>query len=310
MWSTCGLIEPVAQTSVCEPSRSECRAQTSEGSQAEACATALAFRVTAGYGARAVLHDVECRIAPGEIVALVGLSGSGKSTLALSLLRLIHYRGGEVTGNIRLAGRELLSLREREMRALRGKAIGYVPQSPATALNDRLRVKTLLEETWRAHESRRVPEAFFAELLQGVRLPSGRDFLNSRAGELSTGQGQRLLIALAIMHKPSVLLADEPTSALDAITQAAILHLFGELNRLHGTAMLFISHDLPSVASLAHRVEILHDGRIVESGPPAAIFGNPQHAFTRELVHAIPSVFAESRRSHPMLAGISSDAGS
>lgn len=251
-------------------------------------APALEFRVSARYGRTQVLHDVECRIAPGEIVALVGLSGSGKSTLALSLLRLLRYRGGEVSGSIRLAGKDLLDLTEREMRALRGKAIGYVPQSPAAALNDRLRVRTLIEETWRAHEAGKPTEDFVAKLLESVQLPAGREFLNRRAGELSTGQGQRLLIALGIMHRPPVLLADEPLSALDAITQAGVLQLFRQLNRSHETAMLFISHDLLSVASLGHRVEILHDGRIVESGPPNTIFAEPRHAFTRQLVQAIP----------------------
>jgi ABC-type glutathione transport system ATPase component len=236
-----------------------------------------------------VLHDVEARIAPGEIVALVGLSGSGKSTLALSLLRLLHYRGGQVEGSIRLAGRELSGLGEREMRGIRGKGLGYVPQSPAAALNDRLRVRTLLEETWRAHSSRRAPEAgFYSDLLESVQLPGSQQFLNQRAGELSTGQGQRLLVALAIMHQPPVLLADEPTSALDAITQAAVLRLFADLNRRNGAATLFISHDLLSVASIGHRVAILHEGRIVESGAPEAIFRNPRHPFTQELVKAIP----------------------
>jgi ABC-type glutathione transport system ATPase component len=249
---------------------------------------ALEFCISARYGGNAVLHEVASSLAPGEIVALVGLSGSGKSTLALSLLRLLHYRGGEVSGSIRLAGREITSLSQREMRGVRGKLIGYVPQSPAAALNDRLRVRTLLEETWSAHNARRAPEEFYAKLLESVQLPGGRDFREQRAGELSTGQGQRLLIALAIMHKPAVLLADEPTSALDAITQAAVLRLFEELNRRDGTALLFISHDLLSVASLGQRVEILHEGRIVESGPPESIFREPRHPFTQQLVEAMP----------------------
>jgi ABC-type glutathione transport system ATPase component len=251
-------------------------------------APALEFQISARYGRLTVLHEVGCIIAAGEIVGFAGLSGSGKSTLALSLLRLLHYRGGESTGSIQLAGRELSGLSEREMRRVRGKSIGYVPQSPAAALNERLRVSTLLEETWSAHEAGRLPGAFRAELLESVQLPHEPDFLNHRAGQLSTGQGQRLLIALAIMHRPAVLLADEPTSALDAITQAAVLRLFKELNRRNGTAMLLISHDLLSVASLSHRVEILHDGRIVESGPPKVIFHEPSHPFTQELVKAMP----------------------
>jgi ABC-type glutathione transport system ATPase component len=249
---------------------------------------ALEFDISAGYGKTQVLHHVASCIAPGEIVSLVGLSGSGKSTLALSLLRLLHYRGGEVTGSIRLAGRELTGLTEREMRTVRGKLIGYVPQNAASALNERVRVRTLFEETWRAHVSEPATPGVFMAALESVHLPSSKDFLDRRAGALSTGQGQRLLIALAILHKPTVLLADEPTSALDAITQSAVLDLFRELNNSTGTAILFISHDLLSVASISHRVQILHQGKIVESGPPAEIFREPKHPFTKQLVEALP----------------------
>jgi ABC-type dipeptide/oligopeptide/nickel transport system ATPase component len=128
-----------------------------------------------------------------------------------------------------------------------------------------------------------------------VQLPANTDFLEQRAGELSTGQGQRLLIALAVMHNPQLVIADEPTSALDAITQTAILDLFRELNRRRNIALLFISHDLLSVASISARVSILHKGRIVESGSAAEIFLAPQHPFTRELVAAMPAkpVFGE-----------------
>ena len=248
----------------------------------------LEFRLSASYGKARVLHDVAGCIAASEIAALVGLSGSGKSTLALALLRLLQYRGGEVEGSIRLQGEELVGLPAHRMRALRGRKIGYVPQSPAAALNGRLRVRTLLDETWSAHEPKKPPASFYQGLLESVHLPSDKEFLNRRAEGLSTGQGQRLLIALGIMHNPALLLADEPTSALDAITQAAVLRLFRELNETRGTAMLVISHDLLSVAAIAQRVDILHQGRIVESGPPAEIFRNPQHPFTRELIAAMP----------------------
>jgi ABC-type glutathione transport system ATPase component len=259
----------------------------------------LGFRISAAYGQTRVLHDVEGKIRPGEIAALVGLSGSGKSTLALALLRLLHYRGGEVTGSVRLEGEELIAAGERRMRAVRGSKIGYVPQSPAAALNGRLRVRTLLDETWYAHAAHKVPADSYAKLLASVHLPSDREFLNRRAAALSTGQGQRLLIALAIMHNPALVIADEPTSALDAITQAAVLQLFRELNEKQGTAMLFISHDLLSVAAIAQRVDILHQGRIVESGPPQEIFRRPQHAFTQELVAALPRSPLEERSGQP-----------
>jgi ABC-type glutathione transport system ATPase component len=128
----------------------------------------------------------------------------------------------------------------------------------------------LLEETWRAHSPRSAPEGFFPKLLESVQLPAGPEFLRQRAGQLSTGQGQRLLIALAIMHKPALLIADEPISALDAITQASVLRLFQQLNQRDGTAILFISHDLLSIASISHRVEILHEDALWNRARPAS----------------------------------------
>ena len=252
--------------------------------------SALEFSITARYGSREVLRNVAGRVAAGEILALVGLSGSGKSTLALALLRLLRYRGGEVTGSIVLEGVELVGKTDREMRAVLGNRIGYVPQSPAAALNERLRVETLLGETWRAHSEIAPLPNFFTGLLESVQLPATQEFLRQRAGQLSIGQGQRLLIALAIMHKPALLIADEPISALDAITQASVLKLFRELNEREGTAILFISHDLLSIASISHRVAILHEGSIVESGAPADIFRAPAHQFTKKLVEAMPKV--------------------
>ncbi len=263
----------------------------------------LEFRLTARYGAHVVLREVHAAIDPGQIVSLIGLSGSGKSTLAMALLRLLEYRGGAVTGSIVLEGRELTGLSGAAMRGIRGNRIGYVPQSPAAALNPKLKVSTLLRETWRAHATAKPPEDAFASLLESVRLPGTSGFLNQRAGELSTGQGQRLLIALAIMHKPALLLADEPTSALDAITQAAVLRLFRDLNRRLGTAILFISHDLLSVAALSDRVEILHEGGLVESGAPAQIFHSPRHPFTQALVAAMPRDLRSSSPLEPEVPG-------
>ena len=252
-------------------------------------APVLEFRVSTWYGDRQVLAEAEGELRAGEAVSLVGLSGSGKSTLALGLLGLLRYRGGRLSGSVRLCGRELCEASERELRDVRGRLLGYVPQNAAAALNSRLRVRVLLEETWRAHETRRPPDGLWEDLLRNVQLPANTDFLDQRAGELSTGQGQRLLIALAAMHNPKVLIADEPTSALDAITQAAILDLFRDLSRRRNIALFFISHDLLSVASISSRVSILHQGRIVESGPPDRIFLAPQHPFTQELVAAMPA---------------------
>ena len=246
----------------------------------------LTARISAAYGANPpVLRDAALSLSPGETLGLVGESGSGKSTLALALLGLLGMRGGRVTGSIRFAGRELVGLRERDLRPIRGREIGFVPQSPAAALNPLLRVRTHLEEAWQAHARGSAP---VRETLESVSLPSNDGFLKRYPGELSTGQGQRLLIAMGILHRPALVIADEPTSALDVITQAEILSLFARLNRELGMALLYISHDLLSIATLCRRVTILYEGQAVETGECQQIFREPKHPYTRRLVDAIP----------------------
>lgn len=247
-----------------------------------------------GYDRRkpAVLRGLSLEVNAGEIVGLVGQSGSGKTTLGLSILRLLP-RHCAIDGNINFRGRDLLSLREREMRALRGAEIGLVLQNPLAALNPALRIGTQFTEAWRAHTPKGRPEEIEQHILatlQDVSLPPDRDFLRRYPRSLSVGMAQRVLIAMAILHRPPLVIADEPTSALDALTQADILALFAQLNRQRGTAMLYISHDLLSVASLCHRVAILHQGQIAEQGPTAAIFHRPQHPYTRQLLAALPRI--------------------
>jgi ABC-type dipeptide/oligopeptide/nickel transport system ATPase component len=171
------------------------------------------------------------------------------------------------------------------MRRLRGKAIGLVPQSPLAALNPNLRLSAQIEEAWSAHQ-RGKPDS--RPLLESVSLPPDPAFLRQYPRNLSVGLAQRFLIALAILHRPALLLADEPTSALDTITQAEILRLFASLNRQQGLAILYISHDLASVSSLCQRVAILRQGTIVECSPAADVFAHPRHEYTRELIAAIP----------------------
>ncbi len=246
----------------------------------------LSVHISAEYPPqRRVLSDVGFDLAPGEVLGLVGQSGSGKSTLAMALLRLVAMRGGAVSGSIRLSGRELTGLNEREMRSVRGREIGFVSQSPAAALNPALTLRTHLREAWRAHAP---GLGSFRSLLESVSLPGDDAFLNRYPRQVSVGQGQRFLIAMGILHHPALLIADEPTSALDVITQAEILALFARLNRELGMGLLFISHDLLSIAALCHRVAILHQGVLVEIGPTERIFRDPQHQYTRDLVGAIP----------------------
>ncbi len=245
----------------------------------------LKLRASGEYGAKRVLDGVSLDIGEGEIVGLVGRSGEGKSTIALSILGLLELKGGRCSGQILFRDRDLLRLSSREMRRIRGKEIALVPQSPLAALNPNVRLGAQLEEAWRAHEPGK-PD--WKPLLESVSLPAEESFLRQYPRNLSVGLAQRFLIAMAILHRPALLLADESTSALDTITQAEILGLFGRLNRERGIAILYISNDLASVASLCHRVAILHEGKIVECNPVEEVFRNPQHSYTRQLIAAIP----------------------
>jgi peptide/nickel transport system ATP-binding protein len=247
----------------------------------------LKLRLSVEYGQKRVLQEVALDVAEGEILGLVGRSGEGKSTIALSILGLLGLKGGRCSGEILFQGRDLLKLNPREMRRLRGKEIALVPQSPLAALNPNVKLGSQLEEAWRAHEKGK-PD--WKPLLESVSLPAEESFLRQYPKALSVGLAQRFLIAMALLHNPSLLLADESTSALDTITQAEILGLFSRLNRERGIAVLYISHDLASVASLCHRVAILHGGEIVECGLVDEVFLNPRSEYTKRLISAIPSV--------------------
>jgi ABC-type dipeptide/oligopeptide/nickel transport system ATPase component len=204
-----------------------------------------------------------------------------------------------VRGELRFQGRDLLRLSERQMRAVRGREIGLVLQSPLSSLNPSMTVGQQIREAWLAHGTAGgKPWHGLLELLETVNLPPDLQFLDRYPRQLSVGQAQRVLIAMAIVHRPALLVADEPTSALDTVTQAEILKLFARLNRQLGMSILYISHDLLSVASLCHRIAILRDGRMVESGPTELIFRRPRHSYTKALLAAIPAVpFAQSLSS-------------
>lgn len=249
--------------------------------------TLIELQLSAGYENKPdVLRNVCLDVHEGEIVGLVGRSGEGKSTIAASILGLLRLKGGRSSGEIQFQGRNLLSLTERELRQVRGKQIALVPQSPLSALNPNLKLGAQLQEAWLAHES---GSRDWKPLLQSVSLPYDAAFLRQYPRNLSVGMAQRFLIAMAILHHPPLLLADEPTSALDTITQSEILQLFEQLNRDLGIAILYISHDLASVATLCHRVAILHEGEIVECGPVDRVFEDPSHEYTRKLIDAIPN---------------------
>jgi len=237
-----------------------------------------------------VLRDVRLTVGEGEMLGLVGESGSGKSTIALALMRLLEHKGASIEGEILFNGRNLLDLRAKDMRQIRGREIALVLQSPLASLNPALRIGTQMAEAWRAHapssESQQWKEHAL-RLFNRVSLPAEESFLNRYPRQLSVGQAQRVLIAMAVLHKPRLLIADEPTSALDAVTQCEILELFRSLNREMQMAMLFISHDLLAVASLCSRIAILQNGQIIESGPTRQMFRDPHTVDTRALLEAV-----------------------
>jgi ABC-type dipeptide/oligopeptide/nickel transport system ATPase component len=253
----------------------------------------LDLRLSAAYpGKSEVLRNLSLALRRGEILGLVGQSGCGKSTLALSILKLLHLKRGTANGSILFNGRDLMPLKEREMRSLRGKEIALVLQSPMSSLNPALRIGTQLEEAWSIHQrsTRQETGRALFDSLENVSLPADAEFLRRYPAELSVGQAQRVLIAMAVLHRPLLLIADEPTSALDVITQAEILQLFSALNRKLGMSILYISHDLLSVATISHRVAVMDRGEIVECRDTAGLFTSPNHPYTRKLISALPII--------------------
>jgi peptide/nickel transport system ATP-binding protein len=251
----------------------------------------LSARLSVSYGDKpAVLHDIALDIRRGEVIGLVGQSGSGKSTLAMAILGLLDGKRCRTQGTIEFEGSDLLKLRERGLRELRGRRLALVLQSPLSSLNPALKIRTQLREAWRAHASGSSGDenAALRAALESVSLPSSDEFLRKYSSQMSVGQAQRVLIAMAIMHRPALLIADEATSALDVITQSEILALFRHLNRSTGMAILYISHDLASVAGICDRIAILHEGTIVELGSAEQVLTQPQHEYTRRLMEAMP----------------------
>jgi ABC-type dipeptide/oligopeptide/nickel transport system ATPase component len=224
----------------------------------------------------------------------------------MSILGLLDRKKAKAEGTIAFEGSDLLALRERELRALRGRKIALVLQSPLSSLNPALKIHTQLTEAWRAHASGSNSDCDQAirSALQSVSLPANDDFLRKYPSQMSVGQAQRVLIAMAVMHHPALLIADEATSALDVITQSEILALFRELNRSFGMAILYISHDLASVAGICDRIAILHEGQIVETGTTEQVLISPRHEYTQRLMAAMPRLTQPQRRAAAKAAAI------
>lgn len=251
----------------------------------------LSVRVEAGYGSHRILEGVHFDLHHEEIMGLVGTSGAGKSTLVLALMGLLPWRRGWTKGQVLLEGIDILSMKEGAARSVRGKRIALVPQSPTSALNSALSLRTHFEEAWKAHEDSSLSKLTIRlkELMEQVHLPTEDAFLSRRPGEISVGQAQRVVIALALLHRPAVLIADEPTSALDPGTQVEILDLLRKVTLDDGTALLYISHDLLSVLQLCERMAVLDHGRIVECLAVDQIGDEARHPATLSLLRTLPA---------------------
>ncbi|HWD56682.1 MAG TPA: ABC transporter ATP-binding protein [Stellaceae bacterium] len=247
------------------------------------------FRTGAGV-VRAV-NDVSYSVDPGETVAVVGESGSGKSVGALSILRLIPNPPGKVVGGeVIFAGRDLMKFSDAEMRHVRGGEIGMVFQEPMTSLNPVLSIGRQITEMIEQHRGgdRAAADKRALELLGLVGIADPQRRLKQYPHQLSGGMRQRVMIAIALACEPKLIIADEPTTALDVTIQAQILELMQRLTQQLGVALIVITHNLGIVARYAHRVNVMYAGRIVESGPAAAIYHTPHHPYTMALLKSVP----------------------
>ena len=253
--------------------------------------------LTVAFAGNTVVHGISFSMDRGEKLALVGESGSGKTVTALSFLRLVQdatlqgqvlFNAGSETAS--QAPVDLLTLPERELRALRGQDISMIFQEPMTALNPLMTVGAQIAEVLQLKQGLGAGESIAkaVELLAGTGISEAARRANAYPHQLSGGQRQRAMIAMALACQPKLLLADEPTTALDVTVRGQILDLITDMQKKNGMAVLMITHDLNLVARFADRVIIMERGRIVEHGPVAQVFANPQHAYTRKLIDSAP----------------------
>jgi peptide/nickel transport system ATP-binding protein len=252
------------------------------------------------------VDGVSFSVAAGETLAVVGESGCGKSVTSLSIMRLIASPPGRiVAGSIKFQGTDLLTLSEREMRAIRGNDISVIFQEPMTSLNPVLTIGRQITEPLALHQGldRGAAEKRAIEMLRLVGIPEPAQRMRQYPHELSGGMRQRVMIAMALVCNPKLLIADEPTTALDVTVQAQILDLMRQLKEMTGTAIVLITHSLGVVAEMAQRVVVMYGGRKVEEAPVAALFAGPRHPYSRALLGSVPRLGAS-------LAGASGESGS
>lgn len=243
------------------------------------------------FGAVRVLRGVSLDLFAGQTLGVVGESGCGKSMTGLALMGMLPPAARVLGGSIKLDGRELVGLREREWGPLRGETIAMVMQDPFTSLNPMMRIGEQIAEVLRLHKGlgSRAAAARAIELIDHVGVPDPPAAARKFPHQMSGGQRQRVVIAIAFACRPKVLIADEPTTALDVTLQAQILRLLAEMQGETGTAVMLISHNVGVIASMSNRVAVYYAGRVVESGPAREVLRQPAHPYTLALLDAIPA---------------------
>ena len=256
----------------------------------------LTVRLPTAAGTVQVVDGIDFAVKHGEVSGIAGESGSGKTVSMLAVMGLLPF-GAIVGGAVLFGGRDLLAVSSTERRSIRGREIALVLQDPRSALHPMLSIETQMTEHMRHHLKlgRAAARERAVELLTEVRIPDPRGSLAAYPHQFSGGMRQRIAIAMALACSPKLLIADEPTTGLDVTVQASILRLFDRLRVAHGLSLVLITHDLAVLSALADRVTMLYAGRVVESGPTAAVLGAPRHPYTRALLDALPQ-FGDSKR--------------
>jgi peptide/nickel transport system ATP-binding protein len=253
------------------------------------------------FGDYGVVHNVDFHIQPQETLAVVGESGSGKSVTSMAIMGLLPSRSSRVSGSIKVDGRQVIGAPQDVMRRMRGKVVSMIFQDPMMSLNPVLRVSTQIKEILRQHKGISDKEATQEgiRLFDRVRIPDARRRFNDYPHMFSGGMRQRIMIAIALSCSPKLLIADEPTTALDVTIQAQILDLLNEVQRESGTSILFITHDMGVVASMADRVMVMRQGRSIETGSVHDVFKRPREDYTRMLIDAVPRLGHGAMRPGP-----------
>jgi len=236
------------------------------------------------------VDGVDLQVYPGEVLGLVGESGCGKSVTSFSILRLVDEPGRIVAGEVWFEGKDLLALSEAEMSRIRGNRISMIFQQPKSSLNPVFTIGDQIAEVFQVHQGMKKKQAWreAVNLLRLVGLPDPESKAHAYPHQLSGGQAQRVMIAMALALRPRLLIADEPTTALDVTIQAQIMDLILDLRARFGTSVILISHDLGLIAEAADRVAVMYAGRIVEQAPVRELFAAPKHPYTQGLIASVP----------------------